>query len=138
MPRRFGPAWSTWPWLRIEGIAAEDLECRVARVRIVEARHFYFSLLRKNGQPAELRIVNGAHTWPVWESTIADAMRYVFASRPALQSLRRSRSRRKMSARIGKRPTDEDRHREHERAAAVSSSAKAAEFSPADNHESVQ
>lgn len=45
-----------------------------------------YSLLRKNGQPAELRIVDGAHRWPVWESTIGDAMRYVFryAARPAI------------------------------------------------------
>jgi S-formylglutathione hydrolase FrmB len=45
-----------------------------------------YSLLRKNGQPAELRIVNGAHSWPVWESTVGDAMRYVFrfATRPVL------------------------------------------------------
>ena len=50
-----------------------------------EATRLY-SLLRKNGQPAELRIVDGAHRWPVWESTIGDAMRYVFryTDRPAL------------------------------------------------------
>jgi enterochelin esterase-like enzyme len=50
-----------------------------------EATRLY-SLLRKNGQPAELRIVDGAHKWPVWESTIGDAMVYVFryAARPAL------------------------------------------------------
>ena len=49
-----------------------------------EATRLY-SLLRKNGQPAELRIVDGAHRWPVWESTIGDAMRYVFrySARPA-------------------------------------------------------
>jgi S-formylglutathione hydrolase FrmB len=49
-----------------------------------EATRLY-SLLRKNGQPAELRIVDGAHRWPVWESTIGDAMRYVFryTARPA-------------------------------------------------------
>ena len=43
-------------------------------------------MLRKNGKPAELRIVDGAHRWPVWESTIGDAMRYVFryAARPAI------------------------------------------------------
>ncbi len=45
-----------------------------------------YSLLRKNRQPAQLRIVDGAHTWPVWETTIGDAMRYVFryVSRPVL------------------------------------------------------
>ena len=50
-----------------------------------EATRLY-SLLRKNGQPAELRIVDGAHRWPVWESTIGDAMRYLFryTARPAL------------------------------------------------------
>jgi enterochelin esterase-like enzyme len=50
-----------------------------------EATRLY-SLLRKNGQPAELRIVDGAHRWPVWESTIGDALRYIFryAARPAV------------------------------------------------------
>jgi enterochelin esterase-like enzyme len=50
-----------------------------------EATRLY-SLLRKNGQPAELRIVDGAHRWQVWESTIGDAMGYVFryAARPAI------------------------------------------------------
>jgi enterochelin esterase-like enzyme len=45
-----------------------------------------YSLLRKNKQPAELRIVNGAHTWAVWESTIGDAMKYVFryTTRPVI------------------------------------------------------
>ncbi|MFJ9451834.1 MULTISPECIES: alpha/beta hydrolase [unclassified Herbaspirillum] len=42
-----------------------------------EATQFY-ALLRKNKQPAELRIVNGAHAWPVWESTIGDALKYIF------------------------------------------------------------
>jgi len=42
-----------------------------------EATQFY-ELLRKNKQPAELRIVNGAHAWPVWESTIGDALKYIF------------------------------------------------------------
>jgi enterochelin esterase-like enzyme len=50
-----------------------------------EATRLY-SLLRRNAQPAELRIVDGAHRWTVWESTIGDAMRYVFryAARPAM------------------------------------------------------
>lgn len=45
-----------------------------------------YSLLRKNGQPAELRIVDGAHRWAVWESTIGDALRHVFrySARPAV------------------------------------------------------
>jgi S-formylglutathione hydrolase FrmB len=44
-----------------------------------------YSLLRRNGQPAELRIVDGAHDWRVWESTIGDALRYIFrfSGRPA-------------------------------------------------------
>jgi enterochelin esterase-like enzyme len=37
-----------------------------------------YSLLRANKQPAELRIVDGAHTWAVWSSTLGDAMKYVF------------------------------------------------------------
>jgi len=37
-----------------------------------------YSLLRKRRQPAELRIVNGAHSWEVWESTIGDAMTYIY------------------------------------------------------------
>jgi len=50
-----------------------------------EAARLY-TLLRRNGQPAELRIVDGPHRWTVWESTIGDAMCYIFryASRPAL------------------------------------------------------
>jgi enterochelin esterase-like enzyme len=50
-----------------------------------EAVQFY-ELLRKNGQPAELRIVNGAHVWAVWESTIGDALKYIFrySARPAM------------------------------------------------------
>lgn len=42
-----------------------------------EAAQLY-SLLRKNKQAAELRIVNGKHEWPVWESTVGDALKYVF------------------------------------------------------------
>lgn len=37
-----------------------------------------YAQLRRNKQPAELRIVNGKHEWPVWESTIGDALKYVF------------------------------------------------------------
>lgn len=40
-----------------------------------EATRLY-SLLRHNKQMAELRIVNGKHEWPVWETTIGDAMKY--------------------------------------------------------------
>jgi enterochelin esterase-like enzyme len=49
-----------------------------------EATRLY-SLLRKNGQPAELRIVDGGHDWQVWKSTIGDALRYIFrfSARPA-------------------------------------------------------
>jgi enterochelin esterase-like enzyme len=49
-----------------------------------EAAGFY-ALLRENGQPAELRIVDGAHNWSLWSSAIADALRYVFryAAQPA-------------------------------------------------------
>jgi len=46
-----------------------------------------YSLLRQNHLPAELRIVDGEHAWPVWSSTIGDAMRYVFrfAAKPAAE-----------------------------------------------------
>ena len=49
-----------------------------------EATRLY-SLLRANQQPAELRIVNGAHAWPVWAGTIGDAMEYIFrySAKPA-------------------------------------------------------
>jgi len=56
----------------------------------------FYSLLRRNHQPAELRIVNGAHAWAVWKSTIGDAMRYVFryATPPlAMESAAEHRSR---------------------------------------------
>ncbi|MCM3876407.1 MAG: esterase family protein [Thermoanaerobaculia bacterium] len=51
----------------------------------LEAVQFY-ELLRKNKQPAELRIVNGAHAWLVWESTIGDALKYIFrhSARPSM------------------------------------------------------
>jgi S-formylglutathione hydrolase FrmB len=50
-----------------------------------------YALLRAHKQPAELRIVNGAHAWPVWESTIGEAMRYIFrfAARPNATSAAR-------------------------------------------------
>jgi enterochelin esterase-like enzyme len=56
-----------------------------------EATRLY-SLLRRNGQPAELRIVDGAHRWAVWESTIGDALRYVFrySARPTMAPARAS------------------------------------------------
>jgi ABC-type amino acid transport substrate-binding protein len=38
----------------------------------------FYSLLRAYKQPAELRIVDGAHTWSVWSTTIGDAMKYMF------------------------------------------------------------
>lgn len=38
----------------------------------------FYTLLRRHGQPAELRIVDGGHTWAVWESTIGDVMKYLF------------------------------------------------------------
>jgi enterochelin esterase-like enzyme len=46
-----------------------------------------YSLLRQHRQPAELRIVNGAHAWPVWEATIGDALKYIFryVSRPVIE-----------------------------------------------------
>lgn len=49
-----------------------------------EATRLY-ELLRKKDQPAELRIVDGSHGWEVWESTIGDALRYMFrfSARPA-------------------------------------------------------
>lgn len=44
-----------------------------------------YSLLRANKQPAELRIVDGGHSWAVWGSTLGDAMKYVFrySAKPA-------------------------------------------------------
>jgi enterochelin esterase-like enzyme len=44
-----------------------------------------YSLLRANGQPAELRIVDGGHSWAVWGSSLGDAMKYVFrySAKPA-------------------------------------------------------
>jgi enterochelin esterase-like enzyme len=44
-----------------------------------------YSLLRANQQPAELRIVDGSHSWAVWGSTLGDAMKYIFkyAAKPA-------------------------------------------------------
>ncbi len=43
-----------------------------------------YGVLRQRAHPAELRIVNGAHDWSVWRSTIGDAMTYIYryATRP--------------------------------------------------------
>lgn len=38
----------------------------------------FYELLRRNKQPAELRIVDGGHSWAVWSSTVGDAMKYIF------------------------------------------------------------
>ena len=38
----------------------------------------FYELLRNNKQPAELRIVDGGHTWQVWSATIGDVMKYIF------------------------------------------------------------
>ncbi|MBP7670272.1 MAG: esterase family protein [Ferrovibrio sp.] len=38
----------------------------------------YYSTLRRARQPAELRIVNGAHSWAVWEGSLAEALGYIF------------------------------------------------------------
>jgi enterochelin esterase-like enzyme len=45
----------------------------------------FYELLRAHKHPAELRIVDGAHTWAVWSTTIGDAMKYMFryTARPA-------------------------------------------------------
>lgn len=52
----------------------------------------FYSLLRRNKQPAQLRIVNGSHSWLVWSGSIGDALRYIFgfAAQPvnAAQSAR--------------------------------------------------
>ena len=34
--------------------------------------------LRQAGQPAELRIANGAHAWGVWEAMLPEALAYIF------------------------------------------------------------
>ena len=46
-----------------------------------------YSLLREAGEPAELRILDGAHEWSVWASTIGEALEYTLAnvSRPRLE-----------------------------------------------------
>ncbi|MDV6375585.1 alpha/beta hydrolase [Deinococcus arenicola] len=53
----------------------------------MEATRLY-ERLRAAKQPAELRIVNGAHVWSVWDSTIGDAMKYMYrtVSRPVVAS----------------------------------------------------
>jgi S-formylglutathione hydrolase FrmB len=42
-----------------------------------EAARLY-ALLRAHEQPAELRIVDGSHSWTVWEDAVGDAMKYIF------------------------------------------------------------
>ena len=70
---------------RYTSIRATTIEFFIER----EAMQLY-SILRANKQPAELRIVNGAHVWAVWESTIGDAMRNIFrfSARPATPARR--------------------------------------------------
>lgn len=43
-----------------------------------QAARFY-SFLRKRGQPAELRIIDGGHSWNVWKAAIGDALKYLFS-----------------------------------------------------------
>jgi enterochelin esterase-like enzyme len=47
-----------------------------------------YSLLRRHRHPAELRIVDGSHSWTLWESTIGDAMTYIyrFVARPVIDA----------------------------------------------------
>jgi enterochelin esterase-like enzyme len=49
-----------------------------------------YSLLRQRRHPAELRIVDGGHSWPVWAGTIGDAMTYImgYVSRPVIEGQR--------------------------------------------------
>ena len=48
----------------------------------------FYELLREHEQPAELRIVDGAHSFSVWESTIGDALKYMFrfSARPTVMA----------------------------------------------------
>jgi enterochelin esterase-like enzyme len=45
----------------------------------------FYELLRRQGQPAELRIVDGGHDGALWEAALPDAMRYMgrHAARPS-------------------------------------------------------
>lgn len=45
-----------------------------------------YELLRKHGQPAELRIVDGTHGWAAVEAPLGEGLRYLFRStaRPIL------------------------------------------------------
>ncbi|HEY8537511.1 MAG TPA: alpha/beta hydrolase-fold protein, partial [Steroidobacteraceae bacterium] len=47
-----------------------------------------YTLLRSRRHPAELRIVDGGHDWRVWETTIEDAMVYMYryVARPVLDA----------------------------------------------------
>jgi enterochelin esterase-like enzyme len=45
---------------------------------IEEAAVEFYSKLRRSKQPAELRIVDGGHSWNVWSVTIADALPFLF------------------------------------------------------------
>lgn len=52
---------------------------------IEQAAVDFYELLRRNEQPAELRIVDGGHSWDVWAGTIGDALVFMFqfAAAPA-------------------------------------------------------
>ena len=45
---------------------------------IEQAAVDFYEVLRKNKQPAELRIVDGGHSWDVWADTIGDALVFMF------------------------------------------------------------
>ena len=53
----------------------------------LEAVRFY-EILRKNEQPAELRIVDGAHSLSLRESMIGDVLKYAFrfSARPSTET----------------------------------------------------
>ena len=38
----------------------------------------FYEMLRKNKRPAELRIVDGGHSWDVWSGTVGDALVFMF------------------------------------------------------------
>ncbi len=43
-----------------------------------ETALFFKRIFEKQPQQVELRVVDGDHDWKVWESSIDDAMRYIF------------------------------------------------------------